>query len=326
MLMQEYVNMFMKKQRRGLTLIELLVVIFIVGALLALILPAAQQARESARRMHCASQLKGIGVALHQHVSVHGTFPAGDGDRLGESYIVPLLPYMEQQALYDSLDLAVDSTPLVNSADGQAIDHPPPTFRCPSDPPPDWSLAYSAVSYPANAGRGPVMVSDGPFTHGSLRPGEIGDGLSQTVGITEWVVGSGTIGVPGSRDHADRLGSVHSITPPLEMGQHERFLRLCESLPPDRSKANHPGFKGMRWTMGGGGMTQYNHELPPNRPSCTGYPWTDAISAGSFHGGGANSLAMDGSVRFVSDSVDRRVWAAVGTRSGGEIVDGEARD
>ena len=317
--------MLVLERRRALTLIELIVVVFVVGVLLALLMPAVHSARESARRVHCASQMKGIGIALHQHVATHGAFPAGLGERGLESYLVHLLPYVDQP-LYDSLDIASGRNGLVNSADGKAIFHPPPTFRCPSDLPSLGSLALVAASYPANAGENAVKGS-GPFVHQPMRPQNITDGLSQTVGVAEWVVGPGTIRVPGWPDRGHRLGSVHGIEHAPQAGGHRQFVRLCDSLPPGRSAALFPGFKGKYWTIGGLGATQYNHELPPNHPSCAStYTSTDVISAGSFHPGGANALSMDGSVRFVKESIDPRVWAAVGSRSGGEVVDGPARD
>ena len=72
-------------------------------------------------------------------------------------------------------------------------------------------------------------------------------------------------------------------------------------------------------------MTQYNHSLPPNYPSCAMVPW-NAISAGSFHDNGVNVLLMDGSVRFVKASINPSIWYAIGTRASGEVVSGDTFD
>src|SRR5262245_35182898 len=96
--------------RRGFTLVELLVVIAIIGVLVALLLPAVQQAREAARRMTCTNNLKQIGIALHNHHDVKLTFPPGalntghNGTPVYTTWTIEILPFMEQQALYNQYD------------------------------------------------------------------------------------------------------------------------------------------------------------------------------------------------------------------------------
>src|SRR6187455_1336232 len=96
------------RSRFAFTLVELLVVIAIIGVLVALLLPAVQAARESARRMKCTNNLKQLGLALHNHHDTFGVFPAADdeipnpaGGTWKHSWIVRVLPYLEQQALHD---------------------------------------------------------------------------------------------------------------------------------------------------------------------------------------------------------------------------------
>src|SRR5688500_12419399 len=88
--------------RKGFTLVELLVVIAIIGILIALLLPAVQAAREAARRYQCTNNLKQIGLAMHNYHDINGKFPPSRiarGDYI--TWAVLILPYMEQQAMYE---------------------------------------------------------------------------------------------------------------------------------------------------------------------------------------------------------------------------------
>src|SRR5215813_10206227 len=97
---------FGTRRARGFTLVELLVVIAIIGVLVALLLPAVQQAREAARRMSCTNNLKQIGIALHNHHDVKLMFPPGgmqtghNGTPCYTTWTIEILPFMEQQAIY----------------------------------------------------------------------------------------------------------------------------------------------------------------------------------------------------------------------------------
>ena len=132
--------------RRAFTLVELLVVIAIIGILVALLLPAVQAAREAARRTSCQNNLKQIGIALQNyHDSSSGAFPPGivfDAGPTGmpfvpdrswsfrPNWIINILPYMEEQGLYDSFDLTVYISDAVNQIPrGTTVE----TLLCPSD-------------------------------------------------------------------------------------------------------------------------------------------------------------------------------------------------
>ena len=113
-------------RRRGFTLVELLVVIAIIGALVALLLPAVQAAREAARRTQCKNNLRQLGLALQNHHGAQGHFPAGvvannNDFRNGEhSGFVFLLPYLEQNALFENYDQSQPWTSVGNLAVGAA--------------------------------------------------------------------------------------------------------------------------------------------------------------------------------------------------------------
>ena len=128
----------MGAQRRiGFTLVELLVVIAIIGILIALLLPAVQAAREAARRMQCSNNLKQIGLALHNYHSAFDSLPQGSGGvtykpeyKVMATWGAAILPFLEQQALFDLFNFNVDMRHADNT---QAVTTPVPTYMCPSD-------------------------------------------------------------------------------------------------------------------------------------------------------------------------------------------------
>ena len=131
-------------RRHAFTLVELLVVIAIIGILVGLLLPAVQAAREAARRMQCANNLKQMGLALHEYHDSHRTFPSG--------FIFPnrvfwtgmILPYVEQGPLYQTLDFRLPFND-GNLPNGAACAKYLPIFRCPSSNSPE-RLSVQGVS------------------------------------------------------------------------------------------------------------------------------------------------------------------------------------
>jgi len=187
--------------RRGFTLIELIVVVLIVAVLAALFLPAPRRVREAAARMTCANNFKHLMVGLHSYADTHGAFPPGcvGPDAAPESrlsWTVPLLPYIEQDALYKKFDLTKGFA--ANDAARTQVK----VFLCPSAPTTGEPVAHSV----ALAGIGPDAATRPADAPGNgfmgydrvTKPGAIKDGSSNTltlietrVGIGPWAAGGG---------------------------------------------------------------------------------------------------------------------------------------
>ncbi|MCR9118981.1 MAG: DUF1559 domain-containing protein, partial [bacterium] len=122
-----------RSSQSGFTLVELLVVIAIIGVLIALLLPAVQAAREAARRVSCSNNLKQLGLALHNHHDVNHAFPTNERTPKDISALVKLLPFFEQGALYDKINLAAGGV-ASQSIDGIVLDNRVmPSLQCPSE-------------------------------------------------------------------------------------------------------------------------------------------------------------------------------------------------
>lgn len=297
--------------REGFTLIEALVIVAVIGMVTALLLPAVQRAREAARRLHCSNNLRNIGLAIQNHVETHNKFPSGVGTLPADtSYLVQILPYLEQDALFNSINV---TDGVETDANLTAFRNPPGLFICPSDASRASIDTVGAVNYAGNAGRS-LMNGEGVFINRFLKPQDIRDGLSRTAGVAEWIVGPG-IG-KGARQNTSKYGLSRVYTDSPE--DIEGFTRACESLEDVDPKFLFPS-KGQFWLAGGLSTTLYNHMLRPNRPSCKADLSMDATTSGSYHFAGANVLMMDGGVHYVKDSINPRVWSAWGSRAGGEI-------
>jgi prepilin-type N-terminal cleavage/methylation domain-containing protein/prepilin-type processing-associated H-X9-DG protein len=300
---------------RGFTLVELLVVIAIIGILVGLLLPAVQAAREAARRMQCSNNLKQLGLALHNYHDAHKRFPYGSGGTTppsgspGYSAVSMLLPFMEQTALYNTIDF---NRPLTDAVNMPARLQSVPGFLCPSDKPNPQPQMGGALNYMGNKGSS-HMFSDpnqtGVFVHSrSFRFGDIIDGTSNTAAFSERLLADGNNGVVDLRADVF-LGMTDPATP-------DDAIRLCYAIDATNLANQFPIFMGAPWING---QHTYMHVDVPNRRSCGFYPTKASMPASSNHTGGVNLTLCDGSVRFVPQTVDLIVWRAVGTRAGGEV-------
>jgi prepilin-type N-terminal cleavage/methylation domain-containing protein len=294
------------RKRLGFTLIELLVVIAIIGILLGLMLAAVQYARESARRIHCSSNLRQIGLAIHSYEAANKRFPHG-ATRGSHSFLIALLPYMEQHALFDRVDPSLRADQGVNLEVSKAF---LTSYRCPSEF--AIMLGPQGASYAGNFGTGVQTYGYNGFfrreQRGPIRSSDITDGLSNTAAVSEILF---------AHEQFERRRLVFR-TPTRMDGRHEldQFASACASMTMGDTGTDAVT-RGISWNYGDAGRAWYNHILGPNHNSCTnnGLVQEGAFSAASFHAGGVNWLAADGSVHFAPDLIAIDVWRRLGSRT-----------
>ncbi|MFO1064952.1 MAG: DUF1559 domain-containing protein [Pirellulales bacterium] len=305
-----------RHQRKGFTLVELLVVIAIIGILVGLLLPAVQQAREAARRMQCSNNLKQLGLALHNYHDAHKRFPFASGGTVppsgspGYSAVSLLLPYMEQAPLWNQIDFRLPLTdPVNNNARLASV----PGFLCPSDRANPQPQTGGAINYMVN--KGSLHLWSDPTCNGVFIPGksfrmaDITDGTSNTAAFSERLLCDGNNGVVDLQADVF-LGTGDPANP-------DEAIQMCYATNASNLANQFPLFMGAPWMNG---QHTYMHVDTPNRRSCGFYPTKATMPATSRHTGGVNMGLCDGSVNFVTQSVDRTTWRALGTRAGGEVV------
>lgn len=304
--------------RSAFTLIETLVTITILLILIALILPAVQAARESARRTQCANNLRQLGLALNSYHSSSNCFPAGNNGS-GYSLHAMLLPQLEQNALYNALnfqDPCVLQRRSWSNATVAGIEVE--AFICPSDRHKTVWPAYT--SYAGSRGVERRNFTDtGVFSFWSNPPvslAEITDGASSTVAIAEWVTG------PQRLAERDPLGSIFDVPGPLNGPSNvDAFATACRGVDWTAASIVDNG-KGWGWIGGGYYKTLYNHNLSPNDPSCInqGFVQEGIYSAGSRHNEHTHVVFADAHVQLLKNFLPVEIWRALGTRSGGEVA------
>ncbi|MBD3675225.1 MAG: DUF1559 domain-containing protein [Planctomycetaceae bacterium] len=333
-----------RTRRPAFTLIELLVTVAVISILIALLLPAVQMAREAARRMSCSSNLKQIGLALHNYHEAHGVLPFGCGtdydglvsslgtlnDRRYSTHS-QILPQLDQANVYNLIDFNVAPFhPYVNSGatepaciasgglsavNGEAAITVISTFLCPSDIDRLQSLWGHNNYRSCNGGGWEGRDGDGMFgQNSSVRLSAVSDGLSNTAMFSERC--------KGTWDHStyDPLSDIYDMA---GIWSEETFREFCLSLSPEEAAAYHQNIDaGQNWLAGNYNWTRYNHLVPPNHVSCkNGFTWDGVgMAASSRHSGGVNVLLGDGGVRFVNEQIDQAIWQGLGTISGEETI------
>lgn len=318
-------SLLRRRSRDGFTLVELLVVIAIIGVLVALLLPAIQAAREAARRSQCLSNLRQMSIGLLNYESSNGSFPSAfdfpEGanpatmNNMGPNWIVKLLPFIEQQPLYDQFDLTKYVSDLDNEGPRTTV---LPSLMCGSDPFNQQMLEMPGVrgrpfiwargNYAANAGNGPLLTGgnsgrigiygpDSPGWNDPQRKGVIGPNVGATLKeVTDGLTNSILVAeVRAGITPADRRGT-------WALGQAGSSVLYWYGSTGDANGPNNcdrnsddvPGPKSADRPI-------MDRECMPDY---TGDDWADQATTRSAHPGGVNLGMADGSAHFVSDSVD----------------------
>jgi prepilin-type N-terminal cleavage/methylation domain-containing protein/prepilin-type processing-associated H-X9-DG protein len=346
-----------RRRNAGFTLIELLVVIAIIGVLIALLLPAVQSARESGRRALCQANMHNLALAVVNYMDNNGVAPAiknpytqptakgivvGPRQLEGASSFIAILPFVEQQAGFDSYNASLGSYAFANSTGMRLCK--PSVYICPSDlskpyaevrfngspAGPNNQLSYSMnagtwpcliwgyggdsnwgywVSVPANGFWKPVGGSIGTFSiaDGQLKTRDATDGLSKTVVYGE----------------ASRY-----------VGQKDLYVRSWQQAiyfgVADTWVADYPTFSFAVPDINAKPSANGQQTPPCIGAACEdwlngngGYPGNGGSALGewgfrSFHPGGANFVMADGTVHYISESVSKNIRAAISTPAGGE--------
>jgi prepilin-type N-terminal cleavage/methylation domain-containing protein/prepilin-type processing-associated H-X9-DG protein len=354
-------------RRRGFTLIELLVVIAIIAVLIALLLPAVQAAREAARRAQCVNNLKQIGLALHNYHITNDKFPMGSSVAIGQTYVYdakagwsyagPILPSLEQQAIYNSINFNYgvsfsSATSLCYQFNATAINNQIRTFICPSDPAAGVNFFTSTNYFGSlgtttnlvNGGSKPTSLATYPTTgvfafQQCYGIRDVADGTSNTLAICEATVGTGNLASGAKVTYNVAVSNVTNIPPAAIVvdastapGPTQQGLAACDQAWLNGTVLAASYARGQQWSNGAMGYTLCNTVATPNWAQDR---WTQCSSLGaggydeysevdSYHAGGINVLMADGSVRFIKNSINQNAWWALGTRANGEVISADS--
>lgn len=318
------------KKRSAFTLVELLVVIAIIGVLVGLLLPAVQAAREAARRMSCSNNMKQLGLSMHNYHDAFKQFPYGYlKDSLSfthkrECWYQNLLPFIEQQAYYEQYKnaFAIYGAPVATWEHNLPVEFAGiaiPAFMCPSDP-----------AGPAHGGNGSDKGFQGSYgvCAGGGTPAEslIGGLLPADINVVRADNG-GMFGETNRYQFRDCIDGTSNT------------LLASETIIRGGSGGSWGGMGGY-WggaphgSFGFSAAESPNTSVPDRVYSCksTTFPKSPCENgnaggltgrwnfARSHHTGGVLTALCDGSVRFVTDSIQRQIWRDLGNRADGHVI------
>jgi prepilin-type N-terminal cleavage/methylation domain-containing protein/prepilin-type processing-associated H-X9-DG protein len=345
------------RKRRGFTLIELLVVIAIIAVLIALLLPAVQSAREAARRIQCVNNLKQIGLGMHNYHTANNSFPLCDTVAYSYGYFSDwgawsahalLLGYMEGQPLYNSSNFnwCVYFSPgyQINLTVSNSIIN---TFICPSDgqspdPPNNRQWFGNTTNYFSSRGTTTDPWTDestGVFAHKrAYGVQHITDGTTNTIAFGEGLIPGDILFQPYRGGVAAQIYNHNSggvFDARSNIPQVMSDLQKCTQYFQAKQFPVGANDKGLRWAIGGAGLTSFDTICPPNSPQYNwggcrldqaggGFAWGPYSNATSNHPGGCNFLFTDGSVKMIKNSIDMQTYWSLGTRNSGEVLSADS--
>jgi prepilin-type processing-associated H-X9-DG protein len=285
-------------------MMELMFVIGIIAVLIALLLPAIQSSRESARRAQCAGNLMQLGIAMGNYTSAHSVFPPGVVNETGpivnlphgyhHNWAVQILPFIGQENVYRRLDIRQGVyAPANETATGVRI----ATFTCPSDgrsPMISYAGCHHDVDAPIAADNHGVL-----FLNSRVRPDDVADGLARTIMIGEMRGGGPTLGwASGTRSTLRNTGYPLNAVDPL-------LTKASSSVPAPVGGSRR---------QGGPEDFQAIEELADDDL----WPIERTGGFSSWHASSSNFLFCDGSVRSVSATINRAVYQLLGNRDDGQ--------
>jgi prepilin-type N-terminal cleavage/methylation domain-containing protein/prepilin-type processing-associated H-X9-DG protein len=337
------------RRRDGFTLIEVLVVISIIGILVALLLPAVQSARESARRMKCIANLKQVGLALHNYVDSMNTLPPGSttwqdtpafrnctAPSRGHSMFTMIMNQMEQAPTFNAINFSFAAVGTQGTTDAGAVNSTAfwsriDTYNCPSDslasttPSTTSAAAYSQGSYAGVVGTidifrywcgCPTTATDGVVCFGrvELKPdGAFGN--NWVFSLQEFTGGLSNTIIVGEF-------SRFNFDPDPKFNEWNSAIYYRSQL----TGVTRP--QGLATTVPRINAPLLNPDAPPTNP----ISWANLpinLEFGQFgfrsrHPGGANFLLGDGSVRFLKESINMNVYRTLSYREGMKVIDADS--